>query len=175
MSPHEQPSNTGTPATPTPRNTISRRARVAATAKPFPYGELIQPECDLIKGWSNEYGRPQFCIDEDDEAELLRFAGSTTFAPWKMGYWLHKRVEPRRHGYRVVSTKFGWRVLHAPPPRSSLHTLAGSLPVPLLFPSAEVAIAAAEYDVAGKGYFQWLPPTTDYNYPCWKSARTVSK
>jgi hypothetical protein len=72
---------------------------------------------------------------------------STTFqyAPWHMGKGVHRRPFPV-DVTRVVKTRRGYRALHRVPARwGCFHTLGNLLAeVPLLFPTAEGAIAAAE-------------------------------
>ena len=128
---------------------------------PFQYNTLIQPQHDLIGGYSDESGRQQFCLDRRTLMTIAQLNGGMTHNLWKMGKWVHCRRQPRdRH--RVVSTKFGWRVRRRIPDNGSWHDLGHALAdIPVLFPSPQEAITAAELLIKGHpqlGIFTWLRP-----------------
>src|SRR5262245_14555710 len=140
------------------------RKRKPRFACPFPYGEVIQPERDQIGGYLHECGRQQVCIDRDTLKSMSRFIRRRRIQalPWKTGVWVHCRTEPRDL-HRVVSTRFGWRVQHSVPPRGPWNTLGHSrVDMPLLFPTAATAIAAAEILIQAPtskfAYLIWLKP-----------------
>jgi hypothetical protein len=126
---------------------------------PFQYNTIIQPERDLIGGYRDEFDRQQFCLDHNTLMMIAGLAGGVTLNQWKMGKWVHCRRQPRdRH--RVVSTKFGWRVRRRIPENGCWRDLGHALAdIPVLFPSAEEAITAAELLIKGEpqlGFLTWL-------------------
>jgi hypothetical protein len=118
-------------------------------ACPFQYGEVIQPNRDVIGAYLQESGRRQLCLDLDTHMRIAQHVGST----WQ-GKW-----EPR-HVYRVVSTTFGWRVEQRMGGPNDLGLNLANVPV--LFATPEVAMAAAEMMIAGPPpqfwLFDWLKP-----------------
>jgi hypothetical protein len=137
---------------------------------PFQFNTVIQPDRDLIGGNYDEFGRQQFCLDPRTLMTIAKLGGGMTHELWKMGKWVHCRRQPR-DSHRVVSTRFGWRVLRSPPEyHGFMHTLGHALAdIPLLFPSAQSAIAAAEILIRGRPpelwYFNWLKPCWTYLSP----------
>ena len=132
--------------------------------RPFQFGEIIEPNRDLIGGYSEECARRQVCLNRDTLKSMSRFRRRRRIqtAPWKMGQWVHCRLEPRDL-YRVVSTRFGWRVQHRVPSRGPWNALGHSLvDMPVLFPTADAAIAAAEILIQAPsskfGYLIWMWP-----------------
>jgi hypothetical protein len=126
---------------------------------PFQYNTIIQPDRDLIGGYYDEFGRQQFCLDRLTLTTIAQLGVGMTHNLWKMGKWVHCRRQPRdRH--RVVSTKFGWRVRRAID--GLWHDLGHALAdIPVLFPSAQEAITAAELLIKGHpqlGFLTWLRP-----------------
>ena len=130
--------------------------------KPFQFSQVIRPERDLIGGRYEETDREQACIDKDTLERIEQLDSRATYMPWKMGRWVHCRVQPR-DAHRVVSTKYGWRVERRIPERACWHTLGHALAnIPILFPSADSAIAVSEILIGDPPpefwYFTWLRP-----------------
>jgi hypothetical protein len=140
------------------------RKRKPRFACPFQYGDDIQPDRDLIGGYLEECGRQQWCMAKNVLKSMTQFIRRKRIQipPWQMGVWVHCRSEPRDL-YRVVSTRFGWRVQHRVPSRGPWNTLGHFvLGMPVLFPTADAAIAAAEILIQAPtskfGYLVWLKP-----------------
>jgi hypothetical protein len=139
------------------------RKRRAAQRAPFQFGEVIQPDRDLIGGYREECGRQQLCINRDELTRIIQHGENAGASTWKMGRWVCRRSQPR-DVHRVVSTKFGWRVQRRPTHYHAWHVLGHSFAeIPVLFPSPDVAIAAAEIMIGDGatlefGYLTWLKP-----------------
>jgi hypothetical protein len=133
---------------------------IGGAYKLFPFGEIIRPERDLIGGYTWEHERQQLCVDQDTLKIISRLSKNADHGPWKMGRSVHRRVAPcDRH--RVVSTYVGWRVLSRVKLRDGYHALGHCLvEMPVLFPSANVAIAVSELFIANRseelGYLTWF-------------------
>jgi hypothetical protein len=122
----------------------SANRKIIVPLVPFPYGETIQPEWDQIGGYLEESGREQICPTQEELQRLRELSTTFTYAPWKMGKWVHRRPSRYNVDTRVSVTKYGYRALHTSRYGSYMilgHTLAE---IPLLFPTAEDAIIATE-------------------------------
>lgn len=140
----------------------TRRKRQPRFDRPFRYGEVVQPDRDLIGAYLEECGLQQLCLDLDTHMRIAQHVGSTWQGNWKMGFSVYLRLDPREV-YRVVSTKFGWRVQRRIPDRGPFHNLGHDLcGIPVLFASPDVAIAASELLIGGSPdefwFFTWLRP-----------------
>jgi hypothetical protein len=128
----------------TGRSSASAQGNTATLAEMFAPGAIIQPERDRIGNYLEELGRMQLRIP-NDWLKLIQTAASTlTYERWKRGRWVSCRLAPRNR-YRVVKTNYGYRLQHSVLARSYWHVLGEELAeIPLLFPTLESAIAAAE-------------------------------
>ena len=111
--------------------------------EPFQFGQVLQPKDDLIGGYIVEHDRKQIRIDKNTFERIEQLAGPQRHMLWKMGQWVHCVEE----FLRVRSTRFGWRAERRAPYgrwgrwQELCFTMVEA---PVLFPTAEAAMAAAE-------------------------------
>jgi hypothetical protein len=129
---------------------------IGGARRPFPFGEVIRPENDLLGRDEPESNREQLCIDKNTFKILTGLYRPLTHKLWKMGRWVHCRRQPS-DVLRVMSTNYGWRVLGRVPSKRSCRRALGHVLAkpPLLFPTAEVAITAAELVFEGRPEELW--------------------
>jgi hypothetical protein len=138
----------------------SKKYRGRVREMPFSYGSIIEPPSEEIIGHYDRHHQKELCISEEELQRLEELSRTVQYAPWCMGKWVHRRPYPVDFT-RVVKTRRGYRALHRRSARDWLHTLGNLLAgVPLLFPTAEGAIAASEvtlHELPGTGMLTWLP------------------
>jgi hypothetical protein len=125
----------------------------------FLYGQILTPEHDTIGSYFVESGRTQLCIDKDMLDRLSAHRAAVDWSTWKRGPWVCKKG---RDVTRVSTTNHGWRAYHRIDRRGPQHILGHVLgDLPLLFPTAEDAIVAAELFTTGSEPdlpFMWQDP-----------------
>lgn len=132
---------------------------------PFPYGQIITPDRDVIGYYLEEFGRKQMCVDEDLLQRLDQQSNLVDCSLWKRGPWVCRR--DKWDITRVSRTHYGWRALcriqdSRPNKFASPHILGYALAnIPVLFPMAEAAIIAAELFSSGQNWdiapMAWIP------------------
>lgn len=140
--------------------TQSKKRRARATDVAFSYGAIIEPPSEEIIGHYGHSHQKELCIWEEELRRLEELSRTLQYVPWRMGKWVHRRPYPVEFT-RVVKTRSGYRALHRRSRGDWLHTLGNLLTgIPLLFPSAEGAIAATEvalHELPEAGMLTWLP------------------
>jgi hypothetical protein len=149
-------------------NAPLRRSRWKPKTFPnFPYGDVIRPDDDLVGRSYYEQRRHQICVTKEEVQRLLHLSSRLAYKPWKMGHLVHLRPGPPSNGVtRVVTTRYGYRAEHGRP-GGLIHNLGNALAeVPLLFPTAEAAIAASEvalHELEEGWMYKWLHPSCGFN------------
>jgi hypothetical protein len=114
---------------------------------PFAFGQMITPVYDVIGNYLIESGVTQLCVDEATLQLLAPHHRKVDWSSWKKGPWVCSKG--RNDLFRVSKTYHGWRAYRRIPDKNGRHgprhVLAIEFPrVPVLFPTAETAMAAVE-------------------------------
>lgn len=117
----------------------------------FVWGAVVKPLHDVVGGTSRESGVSQRCVEREVIDKIVALSPTWANSKWVTGTYVSSSPNRSRDVMRIVSTHYGWRVKRRPPRGGAWLTLScGMSDLPILFPSMDAAMLAAEVFFVGQ-------------------------